>query len=379
MTPIYMDYAAATPLDPKVKKLMETFFSKDYFNPSANYLAARNVRRKLEQARADVANCLGAKPTEIIFTAGATEANNLAIQGIMRAFPAGEILVSTIEHESVLEPAKLFNYRLIPVLKDGMIDVSELKRMISDKTVLVSIGLVNNEIGAIQPINQISDMLNRLSNLRISTRLPLYLHSDAAQAPSYLDVHVSRLGADLVSLNGGKIYGPKQSGVLYIKTGTELQPVTLGGGQEFEKRSGTENVPGDIGLSAALQLAQKHRKKEASRLSRLRELFIRELTEKLPRAIVNGPNKYVSPHILSVSFPNYDNERLMMQLDEAGIQVATGSACSASSRKSSYVLAAIGLSDDLARSTLRFSLGKYTKEKDILQVVNALKRFTTVS
>ncbi|HEY5550119.1 MAG TPA: cysteine desulfurase family protein [Candidatus Saccharimonadales bacterium] len=364
---IYLDYAAATPVDPLVFKAMEPYFSDKFHNPSATYLAAKQVRKALEQARADIAICLGAKTAEIVFTAGATEANNLAIQGVMKQFPEGEVLVSAIEHESVLEPANLFNHRIIPVTKEGIIDLGKFEKMIGSKTVLVSVGMVNNELGTVQPLREIAKILNKSSIL---------LHTDAAQAPSYFDIHVSRLGVDLMSINGGKIYGPKQSGVLYVKAGVKLMSLIVGGGQEFNLRSGTENVAGAVGLATALRLTQMRRKNEAARLKSLRALFIRELEKDLPKTIINAPNKNASPHILSVTSPGCDNERLMIQLDEAGIQAATGSACAAANVEPSHVLSAIGLTDDEARATLRFSFGRQTTEADIHKVVKILNKLS---
>ena len=371
MRSVYLDYAAATPMDPLVRQAMEPYFADKFHNPSATYLAARQVRQDLEWARGQNAQCLGAKPAEIVFTAGATEANNLAIQGVMRQFPEKEILVSAIEHESVLEPAKLFKHRIIPVTQDGIVDLNKLQIMINPKTVMVSIGLVNNELGVVQPIREVAKILNPSTSLGASRRI--LLHTDAAQAPNYLDMHVSRLGVDLMSINGGKIYGPKQSGALYIKAGIKLQPLILGGGQEFNLRSGTENVAAAIGLATALKLSQDRRKQESDRVSRLRTLFVTEIGKKLPKAIINGSKKAYSPHILSVTFPGQDNERLMMQLDEVGVQVATGSACAAADEKPSYVLSAIGLSEKDARSTLRFSFGRYTTVTDIHKTISLLQ------
>ena len=203
---IYLDYAAATPMDPIVLKAMEPFFSRQFHNPSAIYLAGRAARQALENARTSIAQNLGARPAEITFTAGATEANNLAVQGIMRNYRGGEVLVSSIEHESVLEPAKLFRHREIPVSSQGIVNIAKLEKMISAETVLVSIMMVNNELGSVQPIREISKILNKSRKLRGPKGFPLYLHTDAAQAPNYFDLHVSRLGVDLLTINGGKIY-----------------------------------------------------------------------------------------------------------------------------------------------------------------------------
>lgn len=374
MKSVYLDYAAATPLDSQVFKSMEPYLTDQFYNPSATYLAAQDVRKELEQARAEVASCLGSRSSEIIFTAGATEANNLAIQGVMAMFPKAEVLVSAIEHESVIAPAKKFRHRIIPVDSSGVIDLKKLEKMIELDTVLVSVGLVNNEIGAIQQLSDISRILNKSSNSRTNKGLPIYFHTDAAQAPNYLQLQVSRLGVDLMSLNGGKIYGPKQSGALYVRSSTKIKPLILGGGQESNLRSGTENVAAYIGLSEALKQAQNKRKKETERVRSLRERFIKDLEANLPKARINGPKKNVSPHIISVTFPDADNERLMMELDEGGVQVATGSACSASNQEPSSVLSALGMSIADIHSTLRFSFGRQTNSEDIDKTVELLKK-----
>ena len=373
--PIYLDYAAATPVDSEVLAAMEPYWRDQFYNPSANYLSGRSIRQALEGARGQVAQSLGCRPAEIVFTAGATEANNLAIAGIMRRFPDAEVLVSAIEHESVLAPAEQFDCHQIPVTPQGIVDLAELEKMISDKTVLVSVMLINNELGTIQPLKEIRQLLNLLSNLRLSkgNKLPLYLHTDAAQAPNYLDLHVARLGADILSLNGGKIYGPKQSGALYIKAGVKLKPLILGGGQEFGLRSGTENVAADIGLAVALAKAQAGKSLQVKKINDLRLMFEERLTNLAPNIQINGASKYRAPHISSITFPGVDNERLMMQLDEAGIMAAVGSACSASSDEPSHVLAAIGLSVSAIRSTLRFSFGQGLTVKDIECTLDTLK------
>lgn len=371
---IYLDYAAATPLDPEALEAMRPYLADNFYNPSANYLAAKAVKSALNQARSAVAHCLGAKPPEIIFTAGATEANNLAIQGIMKRFPEGEILISAIEHDSVRAPAWLFDYHEVPVTKHGLVEPISLEKFISDKTVLISIGYVNNEIGTAQPLGEIANLVAKTVKERIKrgVKAPLYLHTDAAQAGCYLQLNTSRLGVDLMSLNGGKIYGPKQTGVLYLKAGLEISPLIGGGGQESGLRAGTENVPGIIGLAAALDNAQARRAGEVKRLGELRELFIAELKSKVPGVMINGSSKHSARHIVSATFAGQDNERLMMELDEAGVQCATGSACHAGIGASSHVLKAIGLTDAQARSTLRFSLGRPTTRQNILETADRI-------
>jgi len=378
--PIYLDYAAATPVDPAVLAAMQPYFSDRFYNPSAGYLSAKAVAADLLGARQSVAHWLGAKPSEVIFTAGGTEANNLAIYGVMSQFPAGNVVFSSVEHESVRETAGQYDHTEAPVTSAGLVDVATLQTAITDSTVLVSIMYANNEIGTVQPLKEIATLLQKIRKVRVSAgnELPLYFHTDACQAANYLDLHAARLGVDLVTLNGGKIYGPKQSGVLYVKTGVNLQPLVLGGGQERGLRSGTENVAGAVGFAKALDSAQTMRVDESKRLVGLRDELITRLTPTLQDAIINGSLKKRLPNNISLSFPGVDNERLMMQLDERAILVAVGSACSASKDESSHVLKAIGLSDKDARSTLRFTLGRQTTEADISKTIAALQELLDV-
>jgi len=371
---IYLDYAAASPMDPQVLKAMDPYFSDKFFNPSAIYLRAKSVKNELETARHMAAVTIGTKPAEIIFTAGATEANNLAIQGVMQRFPDGEVLTSAIEHESVLAPAGLFKHHKIPVDEHGLIILNTLSNLISGKTVLISVMLVNNELGTIQPLRELAAIIAevRAARLAAGNKRPLYLHTDAAQAGNYLDLHVSRLSVDFMSLNGGKIYGPKQSGILYVKTGVKILPQIVGGGQELGLRSGTENVPAVIGLAKALELAQAGRAEEQSRVSQLRASFETRIVQKISTAIINGSKKYRAPHICSLTIDGVDNERLIMELDEQGIECAAGSACSASNDEPSHVLKAIGLGPKSIASSLRFSFGRQTTPADIDAAVSAL-------
>lgn len=364
VSPIYLDHAAATPMDPSVVRAMQPYLADNFYNPSATYNAAREVRKALEAARAQVAHWLGSRASEIIFTAGGTEANNLAIHGVMRQFPKANIVISGIEHESVREPAGRYDYREVAIHPDGRLDLADLRRKIDDQTVLVSIMQANNEIGTIQPIREIARIVadkrvERAQQPKAAMR-PLLFHTDAAQAANYLDLHVARLGVDWLSLNGGKIYGPKQSGALYIKAGTELLPLIDGGGQERGLRSGTENVAAAIGLSVALELAQSSRHAETERLLVLQRQFYDLIEKKLPQAQVNGSLKQRLPNNIHLTIPGQDNERLLIQLDEAGIMAAAGSACSADNGEPSHVLRALGLSDVEARASLRFTMGRDT-------------------
>lgn len=373
---IYLDHAAATPLDPKVLKSMMPFLTTKFYNPSATYLGARSVREELSEARKKIARVMGAREAEIIFTSGATEANNLAIQGVMREYPKAEVLCSAIEHESVIAPSELYKNKKIPVDAKGVVDLGKLEKLISKSTVLISVMQVNNEIGSLQPISEIAQLVAKIRKKRqkSGSKQPLYLHSDLAQSGNYFDLNMARLGLDLATINGGKIYGPKQSGALYVKAGVKLKPLIVGGGQEFGFRSGTENVAGCVGLANAVAFAHENRAVEAEKTTHLREFLEHSLAKSFKDVLINGSPKVKAPHIVSATFPGIDNERVMMELDELGIQVAVGSACSASSDKPSHVLTAIGLTDIQARSTLRFSLGRYTTRKDLKKLIGGLRK-----
>jgi cysteine desulfurase len=373
-TLIYLDHAAATPLDEQVLKAMQPYFSDKFYNPSATYAAAREVHQALEAARAQVAHWLGSRPSEVIFTAGGTEANNLAIHGVLRQYPKANLVVSAIEHDSVLEPARQYDCQEVAVRADGRLDLAELEKQIDDNTVLVSIGYANNEIGTVQSIRDITRLIQAVRERRKSD-LPLYFHTDACQAGNYLDLHVARLGVDLMTLNGGKLYGPKQSGALYVKAGIELEPLISGGGQERGLRSGTENVAANNGFASALDIAQTMRHDEAARLGELQRQLIKGLLT-IPDVFINGSHKYRLPNNVHATFPGKDNERLLIQLEEQGILAAAGSACSASNEESSHVLKAIGLSDTAARASLRFTLGRGTVASNIEYL---LKSLTTLS
>jgi cysteine desulfurase len=371
--PIYLDYAAATPVADEVLAAMQPYYSDKFYNPSATYLASQQVKQDLGQARAKVASVLGAKPSEVVFTAGGSEANNLAIDGVMRGNPSANMIVSAIEHDSVLETAEQYDVRICPVNETGLVDLAALNQLIDDNTALVSIMYANNEIGTVQPIKRIAEIVAEKRAARTS-KLPLLLHTDAAQAANYLDLHVNRLGADLMTLNGGKIYAPKQSGALYVRAGVVLEPLVRGGGQERGLRSGTENVAASVGFAVALEMAQKLRKDEVARLRQLQTNCITGL-ENLDRGIVvNGSQKHRLPNNVHITIPGSDNERLIMELDEAGIMAAAGSACSASSELPSHVLMALGLSDETAQSSLRFSFGRDTDQVAIDRLLAELRR-----
>lgn len=373
-SPVYLDHAATTPVDPVVLAAMQPYFTDLAFNPSAQYQAARQVKHDIESARSTIAHYFGARSSELIFTAGGTEANNLAIHGIMQQYPDGEVIVSSIEHESVLVPAEQYKAVYAPVSEDGRVDLVKLEAAITDKTVLVSIQYANNEVGTIQSLKEIASLISTVTAKRQQqgNARPLYFHTDACQASAYLDLHVSRLGVDLMTINASKIYGPKQIGCLYVNSSVVLRPQILGGGQEKGHRSGTENVPAIIGFAKALELVQERRHDETARLQAFQNYFFEQLKAKLPSAQINGSKKHRLVNSLHITIPGYDNETLMMQLDDMGIICAVGSACSASNEEPSHVLKAMGLTDEMAQSSLRLTMGHSTTKEQLDHVLNCL-------
>lgn len=375
---VYLDHAAATPMSNKVLRAMQPYFQEQFYNPSALYLASKHVKAELDQARQTVARVLGVRHSEIIFTAGGTEANNLAIHGVMGAAEDDSmVVVSAIEHDSVLKAAERHAHQVCPVSPKGQVEIAQLKEAITDETVLVSVMHVNNELGTIQPIQKISQMISDIRAQRQKNGItrPLYLHCDASQSANYVPLLPQKLGVDLMTVNGGKLYGPKQTGVLYVRSGVLLRPQLDGGGQESGWRSGTENIAGCVGFATALEEAVTKRASEVTRLEVLQKLFVTSLTEHFPTAQLNSRDSMVN--FVHVSFPGVDNERLVMALDERGVQCAVGSACSASSDEPSHVLTAIGMSSAEAETSVRFTMGRATTQEDIEYVIVCLQELVT--
>ena len=361
MPVIYLDYAAATPIDKRVMKAMTPYFSDKFYNPSAAYMAARGVRADVENARHDIAKIIGARPAEIIFTAGATESINLA----MTVVGGGVVLTDNAEHASVLNAAKSYRHEIISVDSEGRINLDDLRAKVqSDAVRLISLGYVNSETGVVQDVKAVADIV---CDERAERQMPLYLHIDASQASGLYDLNVGRLGVDMMTLNAGKCYGPKQVGLLYARAGIQLKPVVLGGGQEMGLRSGTENVPGIIGFARALQIADDTRKSEYKRLEKLKNQLKKTLANGLPDIIFNENPHATSPAILNFSVPNVDGERVVFALDEKGVMVATGSACAANKGQRSHVLTAMDLTDNIADGSIRVSLGRFMTEEDIAE------------
>lgn len=374
MKQIYLDHAAATPMDAEVLEAMQPYFAELFYNPSATYLPAQKVREALEEGRKQIAEILGVKVREITLVAGGTEGNNLAISGVLAKFPNCSVTVSTIEHDSVRHVAEKFNCSAAFVTEQGRVDVDDLRAKIRDDTVLVSVMLANNEVGTVQPLREISKIIKdeRAKRQKTGNKTPIYLHTDACQAANYLDLHVSRLGVDLMTLNGGKIYGPKQSGVLYVGSHVQLAPLILGGGQERGLRSGTENVAAAVGFAVAFQKTQKLRSAETERLNQVKKVFFDLCEQKIPGAIINGSLEHRLPNNLHITLPGTDNERVLLELEKRGILAAAGSACSASSDEPSHVLKAMGVNDTDARSSLRLTMGRSTTEADARYLVDTL-------
>ena len=370
---VYLDYAAATPVDLAVAEVMLPYLTERFWNPSAPYARAREVRDDVERARGTVARLIGAQPDSIVFTAGATEANNLAFAAV-----DGHVVVDAIEHESVLACAGTHERRTVRVGTDGIVDPAAVARAIRPETELVSVELANGEIGAIQPVREISRLVaaERTRRLEAGEKRPILLHSDASQAAGALSVNVSSLGVDLLTLSAAKIYGPKQVGLLWASDDVRLRPLVYGGGQEAGVRSGTENVAGIVGFARALELACERRGEEVRRLGALRERLREALLAELPWMVVSGPRnaKRRLPGLLHVSFAGIEARRLVIALEREGVSVGTGSACAASRMRVSHVLEAMGMPRPLAEGSLRLTLGRPTTDEDVDYAVGAIVR-----
>ncbi|HYF05182.1 MAG TPA: cysteine desulfurase family protein [Patescibacteria group bacterium] len=385
---IYLDNAATTPLAPEVLLVMQPFFTKEYGNPSSLYSLGVHASTALEVARKEVADVLKCRAKEIVFTAGATESINLAVLGYCRSVRTSaftpHVITTAIEHEAVLECCKQletegFSVTYLPVSKDGLVDPKEFKKALRPETVFASIMYANNEVGSIQPIFQISRILRHANqDRRQAGKHEVVLHSDAAQAAGYLDINVQKLSVDMLSINGSKVYGPKQTGCLFVREGIGLQPIIFGGGQERGLRSGTQNVAGFVGFARALKVAENAKQKELKRVTALRDWFVAQLEKKFG-ATLNGPDdrklhlqeaRRRMPNNLHMSFPGVEGEALMLYLDAWNIAVSTGSACAEAGDKPSHVLTAIGNAEP--ESAIRYTLGRYTLKTDLLYVLKVL-------
>lgn len=380
MNRIYLDYAASTPVDPKVFAAMAPYFTEKFGNPSSIHSYGQEAQSAADTARQQVADFLRCRSQEIIFTGSATEANNLALRGVVEhALASGRkkahIISTRIEHESVLtlleELARdeRVHVTLLPVSREGIVDIVALKNTLTENTVVVSVMYANNEIGTIQPIEEIARIIKNFKEEQKGKSVFPYLHTDAAQAALYCPMDVSLLGADMLTLSGHKMYAPKGIGVLYIKKGTALTPLVHGSGQEYGKRSGTENVPGIVGIGHAVSMidASAH-----GYVTILRNRLVYGILKNIPNTTLNGNTENNLPHIANILFKGVSSSDLIIRLDGEGVAVSAGSACQSKALSVSHVLTALGISKKDASGSIRFSLGKHTTERDIDMTIAAL-------
>jgi len=378
---VYLDHAATTYMDDEVVDVMQVFFSQKFANPSGLYAIGREVNGELNIARRTIAELLHTLPDTIIFTAGGTESDNMAIFGIARKYKekGKHIITSRIEHHAVLHPCEQlekegFEVTYLEPDFHGFISPKKIVQAIRPDTILVSIMYANNEIGTVEPIADIGRELLKWRK-KHDTKFP-YFHSDACQAAGVLDIDVEKLHVDLMTINGSKIYGPKGIGLLYKRRGVSITPIIFGGGQEMNLRSGTENIASIVGFAKALELSQTHREDENMRLVDLRNYFWGRIEKEIPKVRVNGPdlgNEYTRlPNNLNISILDIEGEALLLYLDEYGIVCSTGSACTSESLDPSHVLLACGLPYEYAHGSLRFTLGKKTTKDDIDYVMTYL-------
>lgn len=372
MRRIYLDYAATTPTHPEVVEAMLPYFSEVFGNPSSIYTCGQEAKGAIEEARSKVAELIGARDEEIVFTSGGSEADNFAIKGVAYANEStgNHIITTTIEHHAVLETChfletKGFRVTYLPVDEYGLVAPEEVRQAITSKTILISVMQANNEIGTIEPIAEIG---------KIAREAGIYFHTDAVQTVGHLPISVDELGVDLLSMSAHKLYGPKGVGALYIRKGTKLLPFVHGGEQERGRRASTENVPGIVGLGKAVEIARQEMSEEAERVTGLRDKLINGLLGQIDHTRLNGHPTNRLPNNVNVSIAFAEGESMCLNLDLEGICTATGSACSSAITEPSHVMLALGLPPLEAHSSLRFSLGKWTTEEEIDRVLEVLPR-----
>ena len=387
---IYLDHGATTPVDKKVLLEMMPYFSEKYGNASSLHSFGKDALDAVEESRLQLARFFGAEPEEIFFTSGATEANNLAIKGAVKAYyvknkndysvSKPHIITTAFEHHCVLESCQtlekenLAKVSYILPQKDGLVRVSDIEKAIQKNTLLISAMYVNNEIGTVQPIAEIGKIVKK-NNLKKSLEKKIFFHTDATQAVNYFDCKVEKLGVDMLSLSAHKIYGPKGVGALYVKKGTPIKPILNGGGQEKGLRSGTTNSCGIIGFGKAVALLsdKKNAQKNKETLE-LRNFLIEKILKEIPDSRLNGSREKRSPNNANFSFKNVEGESLLMMLDAEGLACSTGSACSSGSLEPSHVLLSIGLLPEEAHGSLRITLGRQNTQKEIENAVKIIKK-----
>jgi cysteine desulfurase len=370
MKRIYFDYAATAPTDPEVLKAMIPYFTDKFGNPSSLHSFGQEAKEGIEQARENIASFIGANPEEIVFTSGGTESNNFALKGVAYANQnkGNHIITTAIEHHAITEPCKFmekqgFKVTYLQVDKHGLVDPGDVKKAVTDKTILISVMHANNEIGVIQPIQEIG---------KIAKEKGIYFHTDAVQTFGHLPVNVDELNVDLLSASAHKLYGPKGVGALYIRKGTRILSFMHGGDQENNRRASTHNVPGIVGFGKAAQLAKDKMEEEVKKLIPLRDKLIKGILDNIEYSRLNGHPEKRLPNNVNVSVEYVEGESMILSLDLEGIACSTGSACTSSSLEPSHVLLAIGLPHEIAHGSLRFTLGRYTGEEDIDYVLEVL-------
>ena len=373
---VYLDHAGTTPLAPEVLRAMTPYFTELFGNPSSIHTVGQEARYALDEARERVARVLNCRPREVVFTSGGTESDNAAIVGGATALQetGNHVITSSVEHHAVLHTAQHlesqgFEVTYLPVDSDGLVQPEAVHRAITDKTTLVSIMYANNEIGVVNPIPEIAQVIRERAAELSRTIL---FHTDAVQAAGYLDLDVRRLGVDLLSLSGHKFHGPKGTGVLFIRRGAPFLPYLLGGGQERERRSGTENIPGIVGLSVALEAANARREDTGRHCAELRDRIVAEVLKRVPGSRLNGHPTRRLPNNANFSFPGVEGEPILLGLDMAGIAASSGSACSSGSLEPSHVLLALGQSAEVARGSLRLTLGKDNTGEQVDYLIDVL-------
>jgi cysteine desulfurase len=376
MPRIYLDNNATTPVAPEVAEAMRPYLAQDYGNASSVHWFGQRAREAVEKAREQVARLISAPPAEIVFTSGGTESDNAAVFGAVEGARTRtlsgpkHVITSSIEHPAVLYSARALERRgihvtFVPVGSDGVVDPAEVERALRPETILITVMLANNEIGTLQPVEEIG---------RLAREPHITLHTDAVQAVGKVPVDVERLGVDLLSLSAHKLYGPKGVGALYVRKGTRLEPFMHGGHHERDRRPGTENVPGIVGLGAAAELAEKCLAEDAVRLAALRDRLEAGLLSRVEALRVNSHPAHRQPNTLNLTFDGIKGESLVMALDLEGVACSTGSACASGSVEPSHVLTALGLSCDQARSSMRLSLGRYNTEAEVDMALEVISR-----
>ena len=373
---IYMDHSATTPVRSEVLNAMLPYFASDFGNPSSIYTIGQEARKAVDDARERIAHILGARMGEIVFTSGGTESDNAALKGVAFALRAlgNHIITTTIEHHAVLHTCYQleqfgFDITYLPVDKHGLVNPQDVVDAITDETIMVSVMMANNEIGAIQPIEEITRLVKAEAGRRNRT---VIVHTDAVQAAGFLDINVRSLGVDLLSLSAHKIYGPKGVGLLYVRRGTPFEEQNAGGGQERQRRSGTENVPGIVGFGEALRLAVSEREETSEHCLRLRERLTQGIFETIDGVRLNGHPEHRLPSNLNISIEGVEGEPVLLGLDFAGVCASSGSACSSASLEPSHVLLAIGLTAEMAQSSLRITLGRDNTVADVDYLLSIL-------